>query len=661
MQRLVSNHVPNCLQHMRTRMIAPSRDIRESRLAEKIVRIGGACGAYGDSTLAVPQLLRGGRLDYIVLDYLSEPVMGVFAKLAEAQPDAGYPPDFLDVHVGPYLHEIVAQNVKVVSNAGGMRPRVLAAAIERYAAERGLKVKAAAVEGDDLRAEVEKFRSGNMREMFSGAPFPDAKIVSCNAYFGAFPIAEALSRGADIVVTGRVVDSAIVLGPLIHEFGWKHDDYDLLAAGTAAGHLLECGAQVTGGTFTDWRDVPGWADIGFPIGECHADGTVVMTKIEATGGLVSVGTVAEQLMYEISDPQAYMVPDVACDFSGIELRDVGPNRVRVSGARGYPPTATYKLCTSYDDGWRAVAYLPIISTEAVAKAERQAAEILLRLDRMLREQNLGPFSKTLVEVLGGEANFGAHARQRDAREVMLRIAVEHADRRAVDLFARESPCSVMSMSAGSTVGFVQTNQVSRLFMSLLSKTEAEATLAFDGKTEPVPVPTKGGFRTELVARPSPPPLPTDIDPAATVPLVHLAWVRSGDKGDLFNVAVIARKTEYLPYIRAALTTDAVGHWYKHLFRDPARRRIDRFDVPGIHALNFIVHESLDGGSTASARLDFVAKGMGQQLLEFPVPVSTRLSAALAREAKPLDARPYAAAEQVIPPPSTSPVRLPRGR
>jgi len=376
---------------------------------------------------------------------------------------------------------------------------------------------------------------------------------------------------------------------------------------------------------------------------------------------VSVGTVAEQLMYEISDPQAYMVPDVACDFSGIELRDVGPNRVRVSGARGYPPTATYKLCTSYDDGWRAVAYLPIISTEAVAKAERQAAEILLRLDRMLREQNLGPFSKTLVEVLGGEANFGAHARQRDAREVMLRIAVEHADRRAVDLFARESPCSVMSMSAGSTVGFVQTNQVSRLFMSLLSKTEAEATLAFDGKTEPVPVPTKGGFRTELVERPSPPPLPTDIDPAATVPLVHLAWVRSGDKGDLFNVAVIARKTEYLPYIRAALTTDAVGHWYKHLFRDPARRRIDRFDVPGIHALNFIVHESLDGGSTASARLDFVAKGMGQQLLEFPVPVSTRLSAALAREAKPLDARPYAAAEQVIPPPSTSPVRLPRGR
>lgn len=616
----------------------------EISLTEKIVRIGGACGAYGDSTLAVPQLLRGGRLDYMILDYLSEPVMGFFAKLAEAQPDAGYPPDFLNVHIGPYLHEIVTQRVKVVSNAGGMRPGMLAAAIERYAAERGLKVKVAAIEGDDLRAHADEFRKRDMTEMFSGVPFPDAKVTSCNAYFGAFPIAEALARGADIVVTGRVVDSAIVLGPLIHEFGWKHDDYDLLAAGTAAGHLLECGAQVTGGTFTDWRDVPGWADIGFPVGECRADGTFVITKPEGTGGLVSVGTVSEQLLYEVSDPQAYMVPDVACDFSGIELRQEGPNRVRVSGTRGYPPTSTYKLCTSYDDGWRAVTYLPIISTEAVAKAERQAAAILSRLEKMLRDQNLGPFSKTLVEIYGGETNFGAHARQRGNREVMLRIAVEHAEKRAVDLFARESPCSIMSMSAGSTVGFGQTTPVSRLFMSLLPKTEAEAALILDGKSETVPVSTKGGFRPDMLKRPHSAPAPSDIDPTAFVPLAHLAWVRSGDKGDLFNVAVIARKPDYLPYIRAALTSEAVGDWYMHLFRDSARRRVDRFDAPGLHAMNFVVHESLDGGSTASARLDFVAKGMGQQLLEFAVPVSARLAEAVAREASPLDARPYAGAD-----------------
>jgi hypothetical protein len=227
---------------------------------------------------------------------------------------------------------------------------------------------------------------------------------------------------------------------------------------------------------------------------------------------------------------------------------------------------------------------------------------------------------------------------------MLRIAVEHCDKRAVDLFARESPCSVMSMSAGSTVGFVQTNQVSRLFMSLLPKTEAQAALTFDGKTETVHVPTAGGFHAGLIERPVAPPRPNDLDSTATVPLIQLAWVRSGDKGDLFNVAVIARKAEYLPYIAAALTTDAVGLWYRHLFKDPSRRKVDRFDVPGVHALNFIVHESLDGGSTASARIDFVAKGMGQQLLEFPVPVSAKLAATLARETKPLDARPYQAAE-----------------
>jgi hypothetical protein len=608
-------------------------------MTDRVVRIGGACGAYGDSTLAVPQLLKAPALDYLILDYLSEPVMAAFAKLADAQPEAGYPPDFLNVHIGPYLEEIVSRGIKVVSNAGGLRPRALAAAIERHAAERGIKLKAAAIDGDDLRPRLAEFRAAGTREMFRGAEWPTQAISSCNAYFGAFPIARALARGADIVVTGRVVDSALALGPLIHEFGWKTDDYDLLAAGTVAGHLLECGAQVTGGIFTDWRDVPDWANAGFPIGECRADGTVVITKPAGTGGLVAIGTVAEQLLYEVGDPQAYLVPDVTCDFSGIALESAGADRVRVSGAKGYPPTATYKVCMSYDDGLRAVAYLPIISTEAVAKAERQAAAILSRHDDMLRAHNLGQWTKTCVEVLGGEANFGGHARVRGAREVMLRIAVEHEDKRAIDLFAREAPCSVMSMSAGSTVGFVQTNPVSRLFMFLLPKREAEAMLTMDGTSEAVPVPNEGGFRPEMIERPKPAPAPA-AEPTETVPLVQLAWARSGDKGDLFNVAVIARRTEYLPYVRAALTTGAVADWYTHLFRDPARRRVERFEVPGISALNFIVHESLDGGSTASARLDFVAKGMAQQLLEFPVPVPAKIAADSARAAAPRDARPF---------------------
>jgi hypothetical protein len=608
---------------------------------QNVVKIGGACGAYGDSTLAVPQLLREPELRYLILDYLSEPVMAAFAKLAAAEPDAGYPPDFLNVHIGPFLHEIAARGIKVVSNAGALRPRALAKAIERHAAERGLTLHVAAIDGDDLLPRAAEFRSAGIGEMFSGAPLPEKSITSCNAYFGALPIAEALARGADIVVTGRVVDSALVLGPLIHEFGWKADEYDRLAAGTVAGHLLECGAQVSGGTFTDWRDVPDWDDAGFPIGECHADGSMVITKPAGTGGLVSVGTVAEQLLYEVGDPQAYLVPDVTCDFSTVRLEQTGANRVRVSGARGYPPTATYKVCLSYDDGWRAVAYLPLISTEAVAKAERQSAAILKRLDRMLRDNNLGPFTKTNVELIGAEANFGAHARARDAREVMMRIAVEHPERRAIDLFARESPCSVMSMSAGSTVGFVQTNVVSRLFMFLLPKKDVLPALTMEGRTETIHVPETGGFRPNMLVRPAVPAAEPGEGAMQTIPLVALAWARSGDKGDLFNVAVIARRPEYLAHIRTALTTEAVGDWYAHLFTDPERRRVERFEVPGVHALNFLVHESLDGGSTASARLDFVAKGMGQQLLEFPVPVPKTLAESLG--GNPLDARAYAAA------------------
>lgn len=592
----------------------------------RVVRIAGACGAYGDSTLAVPQLLRSRQVDYLILDYLSEPVMSAFAKLAAADPVNGVSPDFLSVHVGPHLHEILAQGIRVVSNAGGVAPRRLAAALQQFAAKMGLKPKIIAIDGDDLRGEAERLRAAGHREMFSGECFPRGPLTSVNAYLGAFPIAEALRRGADIVVTGRVVDSALALGPLIHEFGWRPDEYDRLAGGTVAGHLLECGAQVTGGTFTDWRDVSDWADIGFPIGECEADGSVTITKPGGTGGLVSIGTVAEQLLYEVGDPQAYFVPDVTCDFSTVTLEEIGSNRVRVSRATGYPPTATYKVCATYDDGWRAVAYLPIISTEAVAKAERQGNAILKRLDGMLLTGNLGPWRKTHTEIIGAEANFGAHARARSCREVMLRIAVEHEDKRAVDLFARESPCSVMSMSAGSTVGFVQTNQVSRLFMFLLPKEAVKVSLFENDRADVFSMPSTNLFHPDLIKRAALDAVTTLDGPM--VPLIHLAWVRSGDKGNLFNVAVIARRAQYLPFIRSALTPEAVRRWYAHLYRDNTEGRVDRFDVPGVHALNFVVHDSLDGGSTASARLDFAAKGMGQQLLEFPVAVSKAIERAV---------------------------------
>ena len=408
----------------------------EALATEKVVRIGGATASFSDTALSVPQLLAKGKLDYLIFDYLAEGSMGIFGRMQAADPAAGYGTDFLTVHVGPHLSEIAAQGIKVVANAGGVNPAGLAAALEDLIAENGLDLTVAYVAGDDLRGREAELRAAGHRDMFTGADFPDG-VLSSNAYLGAFPIAAALGAGADIVITGRVVDSAVVLGPLLHEFGWQADDWDLLAAGTLAGHVLECGAQVTGGTFTDWRDVPDWANIGYPVGECRADGTFIVTKPDGTGGLVSIGTVAEQILYEVSDPADYIVADVRCDFSNVTLKQVAPNRVLVSGARGRPATDSYKACVTFDAGWRAIAYQPIIGEDAAEKAARQAEALFSRSRTLLRARNLPDFSRTDTVLIGGEASFGAHANPAGSREVISKLVVDHPNQEGAGIFARD--------------------------------------------------------------------------------------------------------------------------------------------------------------------------------------------------------------------------------
>ncbi len=464
-------------------------------MTDKIVRIGGASGAFVDSAIAVPQLLTVPGIDYLIFDYLAEGSMGVFGRMQAMNPAGGYLPDFVDVHVGPYLRTMQEKGVKVVANAGGLNPHGLADALQRRADEMGVKLTIATVDGDDLRPRLDELRKRGIEEMFTGAPLPD-KILTANAYFGGFPIADALARGADVVLTGRVVDSALILGPLIHEFGWKPTDYNLLSAGTVAGHLLECGAQVSGGTFTDWADVPDWAHAGYPVGECRADGSCVITKPAGTGGLVSVGTVAEQLMYEVSDPQAYIVPDVVVDFTTCKVVEEGPNRVRVSGATGYAPTPTYKVSVTYDDGWRGVALTPIIGVDAVKRAERQAAAVLERTREMLRDRNLPDWRLSHTEILGNEAGYGARANDhRGNREVIMKLVVEHEDKRAVDLFWREQNSAIMNMSVGTSIGLSgMGTPITQHYSFLIDKTEAEASVTVDGVTRVVKVPTDGGYR-----------------------------------------------------------------------------------------------------------------------------------------------------------------------
>jgi hypothetical protein len=599
---------------------------------EKVVRIGGATASFSDTALSVPQLLHGGALDYLIFDYLAEGSMGIFGRMQASDPAAGYGTDFLTVHVGPHLNEIVSQGIKVVANAGGVNPAGLAAALETMIAEAGLDLTVAFVGGDDLRGREDELRAAGHRDMFTGGAFPEA-ILSANAYLGAFPIAAALAQGADIVIAGRVVDSALVLGPLIHEFGWQIEDWDMLAAGTLAGHLLECGAQVTGGTFTDWRDVPDWANMGYPIGECHADGSIIITKPEGTGGLVSIGTVAEQILYEVSDPADYIVADVRCDFSNVRLNQIGPDRVRVTGAKGLPATHTYKVCITYDCGWRAIAYQPIIGENAGEKAALQAEALFERSRTLLRSKSLPDFTNTDHVLIGSEASFGVHAEPGGGREVILKLVVDHPMQAGAAIFAREQWAGISGMSVGTSINLA-TNvwPMTGIFLFLIDKKRLNPTMTINGVNQDVPAHSgEAASETTSAYQLGEPAGQDDASPA--VNLVDLAWVRSGDKGQLFNVAVIARRPEFLPYLKAALTPSAVGEWYQHLGKDGLSLRVEAYDAPGLNALNFVVHDALQGGINGSSRLDPAAKGMGQMLLRFPVGVSDQILSEISKHDK----------------------------
>lgn len=602
---------------------------------ERTIRIGGASAFITDSPGAARQLLDGGDLDYLVFDFLAEVTMAILAKAKARRPEAGYAEEFVSRILDDVLVDALDRGVKIVANAGGVNLPACRAAVEELARSKGVAPRVALVEGDDLMPALRRgdLDPSSIREMDSGAPLP-ASLVSANAYLGAPAIAQALAGGADIVLTGRVVDSAVTLGPLMHEFGWTTADLDQLAQGSLGGHIIECGAQATGGLFTDWREVPDWAGIGYPILECRADGSFVVTKPPGTGGLVSEATVAEQLLYEVGDPARYELPDVVCDFTDVRIEQIGPDRVRVSNARGRAPSGRYKVSATFGDGYRCMAMMPVVGREARDKARRQAEAVLERCARLLAEAGFEPLRASRIETLGAEFSYGEHARAHDAREVLCKVAVEHEQRAALEIFAREVLSPVTSMSVGSTGWFLEgrprPTSILRLFSFLIDKEDV-----------PVTVDLGDGPESVDVSAPSPEDVPpfedapagSDPDPDTevmeTVALFDVAWGRSGDKGNRFNVGVIARRPEFLPWIRRSLTPSRVARHMGHVFDRPwepgaGDPPVDRFDLPGLHAVNFLFHHALGGGGMGSMRLDPLAKGMAQQLLEIEVEVPKRL-------------------------------------
>lgn len=597
----------------------------------KVIRIGGAGGFLGDSSVAAPQLLKGGDLDYMILDYLAEATMSILGQIKRERPGEGFARDFTEWVWKDNLAEFKAQGVKVITNAGGLNPHACRARMEELAAAAGLSFRIAVIEGDDLMESIDAL--SGMTELYTGAPFPPKeRLFTANAYFGGRPIAAALAAGADMVITGRVVDSALALGPLMHEFGWSDDDHDLLSAGSLAGHVIECGAQATGGLFTDWRDVPDWGHIGYPIIECLADGSFVVTKPAGTGGLVSPAAVAEQILYEVGDPQGYALPDVVCDFTQVKVEQVGEHRVKVSGAKGYPPSGSYKACITWGDGWRFIGAMPIVGREAAAKAKRQAEAVLERVSDMLREKNLAPFRETRIEILGAEASYGANASEaaQAVREVVSRVGAEHEDERALRLLTREWQSPTTSMSVGTTGWFggaPSISPVARVFSVLIPREQVPARVDLGGVVTVVDAPSPATpFSAAMVERPTPPAEPDTSGQLIEVPLIDLAWARSGDKGDAFNVGVIARQPQYLPWIRAGLSEAAVKTWFAHEFEGAVAPKVIRYDLPGMDAINLHCIQALGGGQFASLRLDALAKGKAQQLLDMPIKVPAALIA-----------------------------------
>ncbi len=594
----------------------------------KPVRVGCASAFWGDTNTAAAQLVGRGELDYLVFDYLSEITMSILAAKRQRDTNAGYAEDFVQFALKPLLGEIKAQGIKVVSNAGGINPQACRDALAAAAAEAGVDYKTATVSGDDLTGPRDELED-ELQPLEAGERLPD-KLVSMNAYLGARPIAAALAEGADIVITGRCVDSAVALGPLVHEFGWGPDDYDRLAQGSLAGHIIECGAQCNGGNFTDWQRVAaGYDEMGFPIVEADPDGSFVVTKPADTGGLVSPNTVGEQMLYEIGDPRAYLLPDVACDFTRVSLEQAGADRVRVTGARGQPPNAFYKVSATYMDGYRCTGLFMVGGIDAAQKAHAIASAIITKTERIFAERGLAPYAAQDVEALGSESMYGPHAKAGAAatREVMVKLAVRHESRDALKLFTRELAQAATGMAPGVTGYFGGRPHVSpviRLYSCLVPKTRVSATVDMNGSQIEVSTDAGGGFDPASLPDNESDDVWTPDADAVDVSLIRLALARSGDKGDHANIGVIARESAYLPYIRAALTDDAVAAYFSHLLDGDVRH----WELPGIDGFNFLLTRVLGGGGIASMRADPQGKCLGQILLDFPVPVPAKLAARL---------------------------------
>ena len=592
--------------------------------ADRIV-IANCGGFWGDDPTAARRQVEGGPVDYLVMDYLAEVTMAILQKQRQRKPEAGYATDFV-TQLRDVLPACVERGIKVISNAGGVNPLSCKAAVEKLAGELGIgdRVRVGVVLGDDIYGRLDDLIAGGqtLANMETGRPLSDerANVLSANVYLGAAPVVKALEMGANVVITGRVTDTGVTLAPMIHEFGWAADDWNRLAAGIVAGHIIECGTQCTGGNFTDWQKVKSLSNLGFPLVEATPDGTFTVTKHPGTGGLVTVHSISEQLLYEMGAPQ-YLAPDCIARFDSIRLAQDGPDRVKVSGIVGEPPPEKLKVSVSFSHGYRAFGRLVVTGPDSLAKAEKVA--------ELVWESAGGTdlFEDTCTQFLAWNAT---HPPLTDSEpsEIMVQLAVRDADADKINnRFGVQVVPRVLGSVPGITVladqGRPRASDVVGYWPALIDRASVPMRVVVGDDDVDVPHldlgTTAPGAAFSPDRRPPRPSAGSDgVGGGNTVkvPLGRLCLARSGDKGDTSNVGVIARSEAVYDWMVGHLTTAFV----KERFAGICQGDVERHEVPNLLACNFLLHESLGGGGTLSLILDPQGKTYAQYLLAAEVEV-----------------------------------------
>jgi len=582
------------------------------------IRIANCGGFWGDDPTAARRQVEGGPIDYLVMDYLAEVTMAILQKQRLKRPDAGYAGDFL-VQLRDVLPACVEKGIRIISNAGGVNPAACAAAVERLAGELGLadKVRVGVVMGDDIFGRLDDIDEP-LAHMETGEPLSTIRddVLSANVYLGATPVAKALDMGANVVITGRVTDTGVTLAPMIHEFGWAENDWDRLAHGIVAGHIIECGTQCTGGNFTDWEKVPGFADMGYPIVEVSKDGSFTVTKHDDTGGMVTVHTVSEQLVYEMGAPE-YIAPDCIARFDSIRLEQEGPDRVRVSGIRGAPAPEKLKVSISFSQGYRAIGRLMISGPDALNKARA--------VSDMFWEAAGGRelYEDSITQLVGYDS---CHPPVTDSEppEVLVQVAArDRDDGNLKRRFAPQLVPRVLSTIPGITYladqGRPRVSGVVGYWPALISRGPVDVEVTVGGQSTVVRSTLPQGEAEPFAPKTDLAPVPTG-GATRRVPLAKLCLARSGDKGDTCNIGVIGRSPAIYAWMRQTLT----GEFVKRRFGAMVKGGVDRFEVGNLLALNFLLHNSLGGGGTLSLLLDAQGKTYAQYLLATTVEVDEAL-------------------------------------